>query len=85
VLLERLFFVAIFLTVGLNRFAQQTIGYAASQGVPLASIAVPVSGLLALIGGLRIFLGYRAKIGAWLIALFLNVSDSDDAQVLDSH
>jgi len=49
----------------------QTIAYAASQGVPLASIAVPFSGLLALAGGLSILLGYRARIGAWLIVLFL--------------
>jgi putative oxidoreductase len=35
------------------------------------SIAVPIAGLLALAGGLSILLGYRAKIGAWLIALFL--------------
>jgi putative oxidoreductase len=73
VLLGRFFFAAIFLTAGPNHFAKQTIGYAASQGVPLASIAVPVSGLLALIGGLSILLGYRAKVGAWLIALFLTV------------
>jgi putative oxidoreductase len=39
--------------------------------VPMASIAVPISGLLALLGGLSILLGYHAKIGAWLIALFL--------------
>jgi putative oxidoreductase len=49
----------------------QTIAYAASQGVPLASLAVPFSGLLALAGGLSILLGYRARIGAWLIVLFL--------------
>jgi putative oxidoreductase len=49
----------------------QTIAYAASRGVPLASLAVPFSGLLALAGGLSILLGYRARIGAWLIVLFL--------------
>jgi putative oxidoreductase len=49
----------------------QTIAHAASQGVPLASLAVPFSGLLALAGGLSILLGYRARIGAWLIVLFL--------------
>lgn len=69
--LGRLFFAAIFLTAGPNHFAKQTIAYAASQGVPLASIAVPLSGLLAIIGGLSILLGYRARIGAWLIALFI--------------
>lgn len=71
VLLARVFFVLIFLIAGPNHFSSQIIGYAASQGVPLASIAVPFSGVLALVGGLSILLGYRAKIGAWLIVLFL--------------
>jgi putative oxidoreductase len=71
VLLGRLFFVLIFLMAGPNHFASQTIAYAASQGVPLAPIAVPISGVLALLGGLSILLGYRARIGAWLIVLFL--------------
>jgi putative oxidoreductase len=39
--------------------------------VPLASIAVPLSGVLSIAGGLSILLGYRAKLGAWLIVLFL--------------
>jgi putative oxidoreductase len=71
VLLGRLFFVMIFLMAGPNHFSKQTIAFSASQGVPLASIAVPLSGILALAGGLSVLLGYRAKIGAWLIALFL--------------
>jgi len=71
VVLGRFFFVLIFLLAGANHFNKQTIGYAASQGVPLASIAVPLSGVLAIAGGLSILLGYRAKLGAWLIALFL--------------
>jgi putative oxidoreductase len=71
VLLGRLLFAAIFLMAGANHFNHQTIGYAASQGVPLASVLVPISGVLAIAGGLSILLGYRAKIGAWLIALFL--------------
>lgn len=71
VLLGRLLFGLIFILSGPNHFSPQTIAYAASQGVPLASLAVPASGLLALAGGLSILLGYRAKIGAWLIVLFL--------------
>lgn len=71
VLLGRLLFALIFVMSGPHHFASQTIAYAASQGVPLASIAVPLSGLIALAGGLSILLGYRAKIGAWLIVLFL--------------
>jgi putative oxidoreductase len=71
VLLGRLFFVLIFVMSGPRHFTSQMIGYAAAQGVPLASIAVPLSGALALLGGLSILLGYRARIGAWLIVLFL--------------
>ena len=71
VLAGRLLFSIIFIFGGLNHFSHQTISYAASQGVPLASIAVPLSGVLALAGGLSILLGYHARIGAWLIVLFL--------------
>jgi len=71
VVLGRFFFALIFLLAGANHFNKQTIGYSASQGVPLASIAVPLSGVLAIAGGLGILLGYRAKLGAWLIVLFL--------------
>lgn len=71
VVLGRFFFAVIFLMAGANHFNKQTIGYAASQGVPLAAIAVPLSGVLAIVGGLSILLGYRAKRGAWLIVLFL--------------
>jgi len=71
VLLGRIFFALIFLAAGPKHFASQTIAYAASQGVPLASFAVPFSGVLAILGGLSILIGYRAKLGAWLIILFL--------------
>lgn len=71
VLLGRLMFALIFLMAGPNHFAAPTIAYAASQGVPLAPVLVPLSGVIAVVGGLSILLGYRAKIGAWLIALFL--------------
>jgi putative oxidoreductase len=70
-LLGRIFYSAIFILSGPNHFKAATIGYAAAQGVPLASMAVPLSGIIALVGGLSIALGYRAKLGAWLIVLFL--------------
>jgi putative oxidoreductase len=71
VFLGRLLFALIFIMSGPRHFMSQTIAYAAAQGVPMASIAVPLSGLLAILGGLSILLGYRARIGAWLIVLFL--------------
>jgi putative oxidoreductase len=71
VVLGRFFFALIFLMAGANHFSKQAIGYAVSAGVPLASMAVPLSGVLSIAGGLSILLGYRAKLGGWLIVLFL--------------
>src|SRR5258708_16269231 len=71
VVLGRFFFALIFLMAGANHFSKQSIGYAVSAGVPLASIAVPLSGVLAIAGGLSILLGYRAKLRGGLIFLFL--------------
>jgi len=71
VFLGRLFLALIFLISGPSNFTGGAIGYAASQGVPLASLAVPVSGILAIVGGLSILVGYRAKAGAWLLVAFL--------------
>ena len=71
VLLGRFFYALIFLMAAPNHFTKQGIAYAASQGAPLASIGVPLMGVISLVGGLSILLGYRAKIGAWLIVVFL--------------
>ncbi len=69
--LGRAAFAFIFIFAALGHFSQETIGYAAAQGVPLAKVAVPLSGILSLAGGLSILLGYRARVGAWLLVLFL--------------
>lgn len=67
----RALFSAIFIISGFRSFASSTIGYGASHGVPLANILVPLSGLLAIAGGLLILLGFHARVGAWLVVLFL--------------
>ncbi|HEY3236222.1 MAG TPA: DoxX family protein, partial [Polyangiaceae bacterium] len=71
VLVGRILFSAIFINSGLFHFSKQAIGYAASQGVPLAGLLVPFSGLMAIAGGLSVLLGYRTKIGALLLVAFL--------------
>jgi putative oxidoreductase len=71
VLAGRALYAAIFVMASFGHFSQQTIAYAGSQGVPLAAIAVPLSGVVALAGGLSVLLGYRARIGAALLVLFL--------------
>lgn len=69
--LGRVLFAAIFVMSGFGHFSKATIGYAASQGVPLASVLVPISGILAIVGGLSVALGLKARWGAWLLVLFL--------------
>jgi uncharacterized membrane protein YphA (DoxX/SURF4 family) len=71
VAIGRFFYSLLFIMRGMTHFSKQVIGYAASQGVPFASIAVPFSGLMAVAGGLSILLGYRAKVDAWVLVLFL--------------
>jgi putative oxidoreductase len=67
----RILFALIFIMSASGHFKPETIAFAASQGVPLASLAVPLSGIIELLGGLSILLGYKAKTGAWLLVLFL--------------
>jgi putative oxidoreductase len=70
-LLGRILYSFIFILSVPSHFRAQYVGYAAAQGVPLAPLAVPLSGIIAGLGGLSIALGYRPKLGAWLIVLFL--------------
>jgi len=67
----RALFALIFITSVFGHFSSAAIDSAAAHGVPLASVAVPASGLLALIGGLSVLLGYRARFGAFLLLVFL--------------
>ncbi len=71
ILFGRIFYSAVFLISVPGFFSESTILYAAHQGVPMAEVFVPLSGIIALLGGAFILLGYRAKEGALLIVLFL--------------
>lgn len=61
-----------FIFNGVNHFTQLKMmaGYAASKGVPLPTLAVLVTGLLLLIGGLAILTGYQVQWGLWALVLF---------------
>jgi putative oxidoreductase len=67
----RVLFSAIFILAGLNHFSAASIGYAAQTGLPMAGLLVPLSGVLSLLGGVSILLGYHARLGAWILVLFL--------------
>jgi putative oxidoreductase len=70
-LVGRILFSLLFIMAASGHFKAATIAYAAAQGVPLASLAVPASGILALLGGLSLALGYKARWGAVAIVAFL--------------
>ena len=71
VALGRLFYSLIFVVAGFGHFTHQEIAYAAAQGIPSAGVLVPASGIMAIVGGLSILLGFHGKLGAWLLVLFL--------------
>src|ERR1039457_1829116 len=71
VLLGRVCYSAIFIMAGPAHFTKGDLAYGVSKGLPLAAIAVPLSGVIALLGGLSILIGYKARYGAWLLVLFL--------------
>jgi putative oxidoreductase len=67
----RQLFSIIFIIASAGHFSSQTIEAAASHGVPLADLLVPLSGVMALVGGLSVLLGYRTRFGALLLVIFL--------------
>jgi putative oxidoreductase len=69
--LGRALFAAIFLAAAPGHFSSGLIRFAASAGVPLAGLLVPLSGVLAIVGGLSVFFGLRARLGALLLVVFL--------------
>ena len=70
-LVGRILFSLLFIMSVPGHFKSETIAYAASAGVPLANLAVPASGILALLGGLSILLGFKARWGGIAIVAFL--------------
>jgi putative oxidoreductase len=71
VLIGRILFALIFITAAPRHFTQEGAQHAAELGLPKASLLVPVSGILALLGGLSVALGYKTRYGAWLLVAFL--------------
>jgi putative oxidoreductase len=67
----RFLFAIMFVLAGVNHFSSGSISYAASQGIPMADILVPISGVLALVGGLSVITGFHARVGAVLLLIFM--------------
>lgn len=73
VLLGRILYSAVFILAVPGHFTQPAIEFARMHQVPLPSVMVPLAGILSLLGGLSVLLGYKTKQGAWLLVLFLVV------------
>ncbi|HEY1817590.1 MAG TPA: DoxX family protein [Kofleriaceae bacterium] len=67
----RVLFALIFILALPSNLSHQAVVHATQAGVPLARVAVPIAGVLACVGGLSVALGFHARIGALLIAIFL--------------
>jgi len=72
-LIGRILYGGYFAYEGLNHFLNLNMmtQYAQSKGVPAPRLAVIVSGLMILLGGLSVLLGFHFRWGALLIVLFL--------------
>jgi putative oxidoreductase len=71
-LIGRILFAALFIASGVGHLTQTAAmaGYAGSKGVPQPKLAVQVSGILIIVGGLLVLLGIWLDLGALLIAIF---------------
>ena len=72
ILVGRLLFGGFLAFQGLNHFMNtaEMAGYAGSKGVPAARFGVTASGILLLLGGLGIILGFYPIIAAGMLAVF---------------
>lgn len=72
-LIGRILIGGFFIFAGFNHFAQLKMmaGYAKMKGAPAPEAAVGGSGVLLLLGGLSLLLGFHPTIGVILLVLFL--------------
>ncbi|MCI0695517.1 DoxX family protein [candidate division KSB1 bacterium] len=59
--------------MGSNHFLYMPamVSYATVKGVPLPQASVILSGLVLVLGAISVLVGFRGKIGAWLVTAFL--------------
>lgn len=69
----RILYGGFFVLGGLNHFQHLAMmsGFVGSKGVPAPKPAVIISGLLIIVGGLSVILGYHVRIGLACIMVFL--------------
>ncbi len=70
--IARILLAGIFIIAGIGKVTnfQGTAAYMAQAGMPAVTFMLILAVLFELGGGLSILLGYRAKIGAWMLIVF---------------
>jgi len=70
-LVGRILLAFIFVAAAPRHFTAEAAAHARDLGVPLARWLVPLSGAMALAGGLGLLFGVRVDASAWLLVAFL--------------
>jgi putative oxidoreductase len=72
VLIGRILLSAIFILAGFGKLTDiaGTAGYFAMYNLPGGSAAAVVAGLIELVGGIAILIGFQTRIAAWVLAAF---------------
>lgn len=69
----RILFSLMFIMSGMGHLTKSAsmAQYAGAMGVPAPTLAVIITGIMLLLGGLSVILGYKVKVGTILLVVFL--------------
>jgi putative oxidoreductase len=72
-LIGRIFLSAIFIASGLGKIGDwdQTAGFMTAKGMPMVPLFLAAAIAFEVVGGLSVLLGYRARLGALMLIIFL--------------
>jgi len=72
ILIGRVLLAVIFLLSGFGKLTaiSGTAAYFGAMGLPVPTVTAVVVGLIELLGGLAILLGFQTRIAAWVLAIF---------------
>jgi putative oxidoreductase len=72
ILLGRILLAAIFLLSGFGKLTAiaGTAGYFGAMGLPVPTVTAIVVGLIELVGGIAILVGFQTRITSWVLAIF---------------
>lgn len=72
-LIGRVLIALIFVISGFFKIVgySQTVAFATSKGLPLASVAIAGAIVIEVLGGLAVLVGFKTRIAAWILFLYM--------------